>query len=114
MDKPHMHSSPWTTDPRADLLPPVDNGGRYVEFLLAMHGAIVDETDGLHDALYRLAEDTPVTRCRAAWGYDVEGSRGWLQIAPGTSAVERRRATAAFDADMRRRGLVPIAPTMLG
>lgn len=71
------------------------------------------DTPGLGDAIDRLARETPTTCPNAAWGYEPEQGRGWIQIAAGTTAEERSAAAAAFDLDMRRRGLVPIAPAFL-
>ena len=98
---------------RVELLPPADSGARYLEFFVGMHGALLEDTPGLGDAIDRLARETPTTCPNAAWGYEPEQGRGWIQIAAGTTAEERSAAAAAFDLDMRRRGLVPIAPAFL-
>jgi hypothetical protein len=89
------------------------NGGRYVEYMIGMHGALVDERPSLSEAIERFAREAPTAFGKAVWGYDAEQGRGWLQIAEGASADERVQACAAFDRDMRRRGLVPIAPAFL-
>ncbi len=97
----------------AELLPPVDSGARYLEFFVGMHGALLEDAPGLGDAIDRLARETPTTCPKAAWGYEPEQGRGWIQIAAGATPQERSAAAAAFDRDMRRRGLVPIAPAFL-
>lgn len=96
-----------------DVLPPVTSKGRYTEFFVGMHGALLTEMPELGAAIDRFAHDTPATHGKAAWGYDIEQAKGWFQIAAGSTEDERAAAVAAFDEDMRRRGLVPIAPAFL-
>ena len=96
-----------------ELVWPEDTGARYVEYMVGMHGALLEGSPSLGDAIDHFACDAPVIFGRAAWGYDAEQARGWFQIAAGSSADERAADAAAFDRDMRRRGLVPIAPTFL-
>jgi hypothetical protein len=102
-----------TTGEHLEAVKVHDSGARYVEFFVGMHGALLADAPGLGEAIDRLARDTPVSFGRAAWGYDLEQARGWLQTGMGTTAAERADAAAAFDEDMRRRGLVPIAPAFL-
>jgi hypothetical protein len=102
-----------TAELRVELLPPADSGARYLEFFVGMHGALLEDAPGLGDAIDLLARETPTTCPKAAWGYEPEQGRGWIQIAAGATAEERSAAAAAFDRDMRRRGLVPIAPAFL-
>jgi hypothetical protein len=90
-----------------------DTGARYAEFFVGMHGALLREAPSLGQAIDRLARDTPVEYGKAAWGYDLEQARGWLQMGIGTTAAERSAVATAFDRDMRQRGLVPIAPEFL-
>jgi hypothetical protein len=97
----------------AGLVQGAGNGGRYVEYMIGMHGALVDERPSLSEAIQRFAREAPTTFGKAVWGYDAEQGRGWLQIAEGASDTECVQACAAFDRDMRRRGLVPIAPAFL-
>jgi len=96
-----------------ELVPRSQSSGGYVEYMIGMHGALVDERPSLSAAIERFAREAPTTFGKAVWGYDAEQGRGWLQIAEGASDAERMQACAAFDRDMRRRGLVPIAPAFL-
>lgn len=96
-----------------ELIPHAEHRGCYVEYMIGMHGALIDEPPPLSDAIDRFAREAPTTFGKAVWGYDAEQGRGWLQIAENASADERKQACAAFDRDMRRRGLVPLAPAFL-
>ena len=97
----------------AEVVSPATSKGRYTEFFVGMHGALLTEMPELGAAIDRFAHDTPATHGKAAWGYDTEQAKGWFQIAAGSTEDERAAAVAAFDEDMRRRGLVPIAPAFL-
>jgi hypothetical protein len=96
-----------------ELLHPVDSGARYIEFGIALHGALVDDAPALYDSILAFEQESPVVCGRASWGFDLSLGRGWLQIAPGVCAEERARIVARFDKDMRTRGLVPVARTFM-
>lgn len=96
-----------------EIVPRKESGSSYVEYMIGMHGALLDAPPPLSEAIEHFAREAPTTFGKAAWGYDAEQGRGWLQIAENASADERRLACAAFDRDMRRRGLVPLAPAFL-
>jgi hypothetical protein len=108
-----MNDIDHSTGEPLEVVTDQDSGARYAEFFVGMHGALLTQAPGLGDAIDRLARDTPVSFGKAAWGYDLDQARGWLQTGIGTTAAERAAAAAEFDRDMRRRGLVPIAPEFL-
>lgn len=109
----HEKSKHGFDDTRADGIGFDQRCVRYIEYIVALHGALIFGTPNLGAAIDRFARDAPLVCGKASWGYDADAGRGWFQLAADATEQDYETGAAAFDYDMRQRGLTAITPRFL-